>query len=58
MKTMTSGPFALVLLAASCPSAVAGASRAPTPRATSDVAPGLIQKVGSTRTSTPSSRST
>jgi protein SCO1 len=46
MKTMGSGRFALVLLlAATRPATVTAREPAPTPRATSDVAPGLIQKV-------------
>jgi len=43
--TMTRGSFALVLLVASLPVTAAAREPAPTPRATSDIAPGLFQKV-------------
>ncbi len=43
--TMTRGSFALVLLVASLPVTVAAREPAPAPRATSDIAPGLFQKV-------------
>jgi len=43
--TTTRGRFALLLLAVSLPTAAAAREQAPTPRATSDVAPGLFGKV-------------